>query len=91
LYVKLNAQQPPDFNAEKAAGIFEYDIDEVIKKLKISDESDKRQLTEALKIYNGKMFDLSIEHASTFKELEMNLIEMYRSPCKGEIEAKWMV
>jgi hypothetical protein len=26
---ELNAQQPPDFNAEKAAGIFEYDIDEV--------------------------------------------------------------
>lgn len=66
----LNAQQPPDFNAEKAAGIFEYDIDGVIKKLKITDEADKRQLTEALKTYNGKMFDLSIEHASTFQELE---------------------
>jgi hypothetical protein len=32
----INAQQPPVFNAEKAAGIFEYDIDEVAKKLKIT-------------------------------------------------------
>jgi hypothetical protein len=66
----INAQQPPVFNAEKAAGIFEYDIDEVAKKLKITDDTARQQASEALNAYNNKMFDLSIEHASTFQELE---------------------
>jgi hypothetical protein len=68
--LNLQAQQPPDFNAQKAAGIFEYDIEEVIKKLNITDEIAKQMISESLKIYNNKMFDLSIEHEQTFKELE---------------------
>ena len=71
LYVStLSAQQPPDFNAEKAAGIFEYDIEAVIKKFKITDEADKQKVTTSLNAYNNKMFDLSIKHAATFQELE---------------------
>lgn len=61
---------PPDFNPEKAAGIFEYDVDEVIKKIKISNNSTQQSASKALNIYNNKMFDLSNEHASTFKRLE---------------------
>jgi hypothetical protein len=68
--LNLQAQQPPDFNAQKAAGIFEYNIEEVIKKLNITDEIAKQKISESLKIYNNKMFDLSIEHEQTFKELE---------------------
>jgi hypothetical protein len=52
---ELHAQQPPDFNAKKAAGIFEYDIDEVITKLKITDELDSQiEIGKALKVYNNK-------------------------------------
>lgn len=67
---EINAQQPPDFNAEKAAGIFEYDVEEAIEKLKIADDTTKQKVTEALNAYNSNMFDLSVEHASTFKALE---------------------
>jgi uncharacterized ubiquitin-like protein YukD len=67
---EINAQQPPDFNAEKAAGIFEYDIEEVIEKLNITNENTKQKVTKALNAYNKKMYDLSIEHSSTFKELD---------------------
>ena len=66
----LNAQQPPDFNAQKAAGIFEYDIEKVINKLKISDDTPKEKALVALNAYNNVMLELSFEHASTFKELE---------------------
>lgn len=50
-----HAQQPPDFDAEKAASIFYYDIEQVIKKLKIStDGMDNKKVTEALMTYNNK-------------------------------------
>ncbi|PWD97612.1 hypothetical protein [Marinilabilia rubra] len=61
---------PPDFNAEKAAGIFEYDIEKVIKKLKIIDDSIKSKVSESLNHYNSKIYELSILHAATFQKLE---------------------
>ena len=61
---------PPDFDAEKAAGIFQYDIEKVIKKLKIIDDSTKSKVTESLNHYNSKMYELSILHAATFQKLE---------------------
>ncbi len=61
---------PPEFHAEEAAGIFYYDADQVIKKLKISKEPDKLKAKEALFTYNGKISDLSTENAQVFKELE---------------------
>ena len=67
---EINAQQPPDFNAETAAGLFEYDVEEVIEKLKIADDTTMQTVTKALNTYNSKIFDLSMEHASTFKALE---------------------
>lgn len=61
---------PPEFDAEKAAGIFIYDLDKVVKKLKITDEESQLKVAEHLKAYNTKMDELSFEHASTFQELE---------------------
>ncbi|MEM9717794.1 MAG: hypothetical protein AAGA10_01005 [Bacteroidota bacterium] len=61
---------PPEFHAEKAAGIFYYDADQVIKKMKITDEQDKLKVIEALFAYNGKMSELSTENAPVFRELE---------------------
>jgi hypothetical protein len=68
--IDLQAQQPPDFNAQKAAGIFEYDIEEVIKKLKIRDEITKNKISRSLIAYNKKMLELSTVHITTFMELE---------------------
>jgi NurA-like 5'-3' nuclease len=61
---------PPNFNAEKAAGIFQYDIEKVIKKMKIIDDSLIAKVTESLNDYNSKMDSLSLIHATTFQELE---------------------
>jgi transcriptional regulator of met regulon len=71
LYAQMPGNMtPPDFNAEKAAGIFQYDIEKVIKKLKIIDDSTKSKVTESLNHYNSKMYELSILHAATFQKLE---------------------
>jgi hypothetical protein len=61
---------PPDFNAEKAAGIFQYDIKKVIKKLKITDDSVKVKVSGIINKYNSKMYELSMIHATSFQELE---------------------
>ncbi|MEO1418064.1 MAG: hypothetical protein AAFW00_22460 [Bacteroidota bacterium] len=61
---------PPDFDAKKAAGIFQYDLDKVLKKLKVKETPDQQVVAEALATYNGKMAALSFAHAATFKELE---------------------
>jgi hypothetical protein len=68
--LNLKAQQPPEFNAQKAVGIFEYNIEEVIGKLNITDEIAMQEISESLIVYNNKMFHLSIEHKQTFMELE---------------------
>jgi hypothetical protein len=71
LYAQMPGNMsPPDFNAEKAAGIFEYDIEKVIKKLKIIDDSTKSKVSESLNQHNSKMYELSILHAATFQKLE---------------------
>jgi hypothetical protein len=64
------SMSPPDFNAEKAAGIFQYDIEKVIKKLKIVDDSAKVKISESLIEYNNKMYELSVLHSATFQKLE---------------------
>jgi hypothetical protein len=61
---------PPDFSAEKAAGIFQYDIDEVIKKIKVDDTIRQYKVTAALSEYNRKMEELSLLNASKFRNLE---------------------
>ena len=62
--------QPPDFDAERAAGIFSYDSDKVIKKLKISDSLTELKVSNALHNYNLRMEELSLNNASTFYQLE---------------------
>jgi hypothetical protein len=72
--LEVNAQlgnlNPPDFNAEKAAGIFQYDIEKVTKKLKIIDDSLLVKVSKSLNDYNNKMDSLSLLHAATFQKLE---------------------
>ncbi len=60
---------PPDFDAEKAAGIYTYNMEKVIKKLKLKDSPHKKAATEALYVFNIKMSELSAENALMFKQL----------------------
>ena len=62
--------QIPDFDAEKAAGIFQYESKKVFKKLKVDDKEAKQKVIDALNEYNQKMTQLSFDHAETFKNLE---------------------
>ncbi|MEL7121672.1 MAG: hypothetical protein AAFO07_19645, partial [Bacteroidota bacterium] len=66
----MAGMSPPEFKAEKAAGITTYDYDEVIKKLKVKEKERKTNVSEALKIYNSQMDDLAFNHSSTFQSLE---------------------
>ncbi|MEO1253355.1 MAG: hypothetical protein AAFY41_00535 [Bacteroidota bacterium] len=65
----LTAQQIPDFDAEKAAGIVTYDTEKVIKKLKVEDLKAKQSIAKSIEQYNMKMYELSDTHAATFQEL----------------------
>ncbi len=66
---------PPEFDAEEAAGLISFDIDEVIKKLKVSETGDKRRVAEALSAYNVKVYELSVTHGATLQNLEAEFDE----------------
>ena len=67
---EINAQQPPDFNAKKAAGLITYELDEVVNRLKIKNLNGQIEIGKALKVYNTKADELSFANAATFQELE---------------------
>ena len=68
--LETKAQQPLDFNAEDAAGIFTYDEEKVIKKLKVEDKDIKQTITNSIGEYNLQMYQLSDKYAATFSELD---------------------
>lgn len=61
---------PPEFDAEKAAGIFMYENEEVLKKLKIESSESKNAINQALNAYNNIMFDLITKNTFLFETLE---------------------
>lgn len=68
--LKIKAQQPPDFNALKRAGIEKYDSEKVNKKLKVTEEELKGQITTHIQVYNQEMDNLLLLHSNTLKDLE---------------------
>jgi len=64
------AQQPPDFDAVKAAGIVTYDAEKVIKKLKLEDEAIGQQVREHIGDYNMEMYQLLDKHSTTLSDLD---------------------
>lgn len=61
---------PPEFNAIEKARIITYDTEEVIKKLKITDDSISKEVSMLLATYNSKMDNLLLLHSRTLKDLE---------------------
>ena len=47
------------FSANDVAGLFYYDIDEVIKKIKVKDEEKQYSVKKALKNYNFRIKEIS--------------------------------
>jgi len=70
LTIIVTAQQPPNFDAKKAAGLVTYESEKVIKKLKISDEDTKKSIVLALETFNMEIYELSDEHSNQLQELD---------------------
>lgn len=68
--LKIEAQLPPDFNAFEKAGIVKYDSEKVNKKLKVTEEELKGQITSHIQVYNQEMDNLLLLHSNTLKDLE---------------------
>lgn len=61
---------PPDFDAIEKARLVTYDIDKVIKKLKITEDSISNEVSNHLVTYNREINNLLLLHAPTLKDLE---------------------
>lgn len=54
-----NPPKMPKYNAKNAAGIFYYDAIEATKKIKLKKKDVKANFNKALRVYNGKIKELS--------------------------------
>jgi hypothetical protein len=62
--------QPPEFDAQKAAGIVTYDYEKVIKKLKVKKDTSVKAVARAIYDYNIRIDELSMVHTATLENLE---------------------
>ncbi|MFY9241699.1 MAG: hypothetical protein WAO74_01585 [Polaribacter sp.] len=60
-----------EFNASDVAGIFYYDVAEVIKKIKVKDDEIKASTSKALKEYNFKIKEISFLNSDKFKDVDV--------------------
>jgi hypothetical protein len=67
---KIEAQQPPRFDAINKAGIVKYKSKRVIKKLKISENSIKEKIRIHIQEYNKEMDRLLLLHSDSLKDLQ---------------------
>ena len=58
-------------SAKEISGIFYYDVDEVIKKVKIKDDDKKYSVTKALRNYNFKVKEILFLNAEKFTDLDL--------------------
>lgn len=63
--------QVPEFKATNTAGIFYYNADEAIEKLKVKKEDKKIKVIAALRDYNAKVKKVSFLNVFKFKELDL--------------------
>lgn len=77
----------PKFDAYKSAGIFDYDIPEVVKKLKIKkDKNLTLQVKQALQNYNSKMDELRLLNYRVFDTLNVYMNIIITSEFKNRME-----
>jgi len=72
------------FSARDAAGLFYYDVDEVIKKIKVKDEKKQYQIKKALRNYNFKIKEILFLNSQKFSELDL-VISSLPKPSKQEL------
>lgn len=72
-------RKPKQFKASEAAGVFYYDIDEVLKKIKIKDDKKQYSIRKALKEYNFKVKEISFLNSEKFSELDIAMKSIPKS------------
>ncbi|MDX1828931.1 MAG: hypothetical protein R3342_05220 [Lutibacter sp.] len=65
-----NTSAPKKFTVENMAGILMYDYDEVIKKVKIKDESKKIVVEKAITKYNNKINEIKTFNSDVFSKVK---------------------
>jgi len=61
---------PPKLNAIEKARLVTYDTEKVIKKLKITEDSITKEVSNHIAAYNSKMDNLLLLHSQTLRDLE---------------------
>ncbi|QXP68395.1 hypothetical protein [Polaribacter sp. AHE13PA] len=64
------------FSANDVAGLFYYDIDEVIKKIKVKDEEKQYSVKKALKNYNFRIKEIKFLNSAKFSDLDIFMNSM---------------
>lgn len=72
-------QKPPKFNASDVSGIFYYEIDEVISKIKVKDEEKEYLVSKALRKYNDKIKEISFLNSKNFEQIDILVNAMLKS------------
>ncbi len=68
---KQQNQKPKEFKASEAAGLFYYDIDKIIKKLKVKDDEAKQKITKAIRNYNFQIKKIALLNSTKFNDLNL--------------------
>jgi uncharacterized protein (DUF1330 family) len=88
LYISNSMRNSPRSLMRKKRRAYSNTILMRSKKLKILMTPLKQQASEALNAYNNKCLTYQLNMHPLFRNWKVNLIEMFRSLCKGETEAK---
>tara|TARA_R110001606_G_C15270356_1_gene639409 strand:+ start:119 stop:739 length:621 start_codon:yes stop_codon:yes gene_type:complete len=76
---KGEQREVKEFKASDVAGVFYYDIEEVIKKIKVKDEATQYKVKTVLKDYNFKIKEIAFLNSQKFKELDIVMESMQGS------------
>ncbi|WP_298778690.1 hypothetical protein [uncultured Polaribacter sp.] len=64
-------KKPKEFKSSEAAGLFYYEIDKVLKKLKIKNDDSKYKVSKALREYNFKIREISFLNSEKLSDLDL--------------------
>lgn len=70
------SREPKKFKASDAAGIFFYDINQVLKKIKVKEGGVKQEVTKTLRNYNFKIKEIAFFNSEKFNELNIFMKSM---------------
>jgi hypothetical protein len=77
------AQEVKRFSARDAAGLFYYDVEKVIKKIKVKDEKKQYQVKKALRNYNFKVKEILFLNSEKLSDLD-SVMSSLPKPSKKE-------